>query len=69
MYAGAYDIGSKAFAEHRALAMEWVSEIVRSERRNISGNDRIIPADEDVRRASSANPITPSTRRSQLFGR
>ena len=66
MHAGPYDIGMRAFREHREMAMDWVGEIVRAERRNMAGNQRIIAREEDVK--SKKRRAYPLTRAEQLNG-
>ena len=64
LHAGAYDFGSKAFQQHERLAMKWVRNAVRAERRSIQGNPRLM-AREEVNRIARAN-TNPLTRMRQL---
>ena len=65
MYSGAYDIGTKAYAQHRDMAMQWLAEVVRAERRDLAGNLRMVPREEHTRRQGASAPIGPPTRRGQ----
>ena len=66
MNAGPYDIGVKAFQQNSQLAMMWLRSIIRSERREMQGNQKFIHVAEWRRRAGArANPLT---RYDQLYG-
>uniref|UniRef100_A0A6M3IT43 Uncharacterized protein n=1 Tax=viral metagenome TaxID=1070528 RepID=A0A6M3IT43_9ZZZZ len=67
-FAGAYDIGSKAYREHFQLAMRWLLTIKRRQWRNLAGNQRFIGREEYMRRHGGSAPIAPPTRLSQLQG-
>lgn len=67
-FGSGFDIGTRAYAQHRDMFQAWVAEMVRAEHRNLGGNERMIPGIEFRRRHRSAAPIAPPTRRSQLSG-
>lgn len=66
MLAGPRDIGIRTYREYAELAREWVRDITREDRRNLSGNLRLIPREEDRRRTRGYG--APLTRRAQLYG-
>ena len=66
MNAGPYDIGVKAFQQNSQLAMRWLRSAIRSERREVQGNQRFMHVAEwNRRRGTRANPLT---RYAQLHG-
>lgn len=65
--AGAYDVGSKSYAQHKELAASWLATIKRDAVRHPGGNVRMIPRDDHSRRRMTA-VITPPTRLGQLRG-
>ncbi len=66
MIAGPRDVGVRTFQEYSRMAEIWLREIVRSERRDLSGNIRFTPREEHI--AKSRRKATPLTRMNQLYG-
>lgn len=64
---GTFDIGSKAFMDHERIAKHWLAEIRRDNVRNLSGNERMTPAEEHGLRTRTR--ATPLTRLAALYGR
>lgn len=64
MMAGPHDIGVKAYAQNRELAMMWLRTAIRADRRNMSGNDQMVHVASHSRRNRSRDVYL--TRRGQL---
>jgi len=66
MNAGQYDIGVGEQKRHERMAMMWLNEMRRKERRDLAGDLRFIGRDEFSRRQRRRG--VPLTRRAQLYG-
>lgn len=66
MLMGPYDIGQKAYAQHRDMAMQWLNEIRRDERRDVGGNMKLVSVENHAMRSNSNR--VPLTRLDQLSG-
>lgn len=66
-FAGPYDVGNKAFAQHERLAGVWMATMRRGAVRNMAGSPRLVPGEEH--RRGAAVSLTPPTRAAQLIGR